>query len=101
MAWDNQEFAAVFNELYPNLCRFLACMMGGSGSAQDIAQEAFVRLYRKGDAGMPAEEARFWIYRVARNLALNDLNKTRTRDRLVDRVRTALSPRSEHPEQQY
>jgi RNA polymerase sigma-70 factor, ECF subfamily len=99
MAWDNQEFAAIFNELYPNLCRFLECMAGGS--AQDIAQEAFMRLYRKGKAGMPAEEARFWIYRVARNLALNELNKARTRDRLVDRVRTALNPRAEHPEQQY
>ncbi len=41
MTWDNQEFAAVFNELYPGMCRFLECMMGGSAGAQDIAQETF------------------------------------------------------------
>jgi len=101
MTWDNQEFAAVFNELYPGMCRFLECMMGGSASAQDIAQETFVRLFRKGSGTLPAEEVRFWIYRVARNLALNELNKTGTRNRLADKVRTHLNPRATNPEQEY
>lgn len=101
MAWDNQEFAAVFNELYANLCRFLECMLGGSGSAQDIAQETFVRLYRKGNPNMPAEEARFWVYRVARNLALNELNKMRTRNHLAENARTALHPRELNPGEEY
>jgi RNA polymerase sigma-70 factor, ECF subfamily len=101
MTWDNQEFAAVFNDLYPGLCRFLACLMVGSGSAQDIAQETFVRLFRKGSGTMPAEEVRFWIYRVARNLALNELNKTGTRNRLIEKARTQLSTRTTNPEQEY
>jgi RNA polymerase sigma factor, sigma-70 family len=100
MTWDNQTFAAVFNELYPGVCRFLECMMGRSSSAQDIAQETFVRLLRKG-SGVPAEEIRFWIYRVARNLALNELNRTATRNRLVDDVRTHLNSRVTTPEQEY
>src|SRR5947208_478378 len=100
MTWDNQEFAAVFNELYPGVCRFLECTLG-SGSAQDIAQETFVRLLRKGSGTMPSEEVRFWIYRVARNLALNELNKTGTRNRLVDKVRTHLSIGATNPEQEY
>ena len=101
MAWDNQEFASIFNELYPGICRFLVCMMGGSGSAQDIAQETFVRLFRKGSGAIPAEEVRFWIYRVARNLALNELNKRGTRTRLVEKVRTHLNTRARNPEQEY
>jgi RNA polymerase sigma-70 factor (ECF subfamily) len=100
MTWDNQAFAAVFNELYPGMCRFLECMMGRSGSAQDIAQETFVRLLRKG-GGVPAEEVRFWIYRVARNLALNELKKTATRTRLVEDVRTHLDNKVATPEQEY
>lgn len=101
MAWDNQEFTAVFNDLYANLCRFLECMLRGSGNAQDIAQETFVRLYRKGNPNMPAEEARFWIYRVARNLALNELNKMRTRNHLAENARTAFHPRALNPSEEY
>lgn len=101
MAWDNQEFTAVFNGLYANLCRFLECMLRGSSSAQDIAQETFVRLYRKGNPDMPAEEARFWVYRVARNLALNELNKMRTRNHLAEDAGAALHPRELNPGQEY
>ena len=101
MAWDNQEFTAVFDDLYANLCRFLECMLRGSSSAQDIAQETFVRLYRKGNPNMPAEQARFWVYRVARNLALNELNKARTRNHLADDARTALNPRELNPGEEY
>jgi RNA polymerase sigma-70 factor (ECF subfamily) len=101
MAWDNQEFTAVFNDLYANLCRFLECMLRGSGAAQDIAQETFVRLYRKGNPNMPAEEARFWIYRVARNLALNELNKMRTRNQLAENARPALHARELNPSEEY
>lgn len=100
MTWDNQAFAAVFNELYPGMCRFLECMMGRSGSAHDIAQETFMRLLRKG-SGLPAEEVRFWSYRVARNLALNELKKTATRTRLVEDVRTHLNNKVATPEQEY
>lgn len=101
MTWDTQEFAAVFNDLYPGMCRFLECMMGGSETAQDIAQETFVRLFRRGSGTIPAEEVRFWIYRVARNLALNELNRRGTRTRLVEEVRTHLNTRARNPEQEY
>lgn len=101
MAWDDQEFTAVFNDLYSNLCRFLECMLRGSGSAQDIAQETFVRLYSKGNPKMPPEEARFWVYRVARNIALNELNKTRTRKQLAEHSRAALNPRELNPGEVY
>ena len=101
MAWDNQEFTAVFNDLYANLCRFLECMLRGSSSAQDIAQETFVRLYHKGKPNMPADEARFWVYRVARNLALNDLNKMRTRNHLAETVQTMQRPSTLTPGEEY
>ncbi len=75
MASDEEEFSAIFNETYPNLCRFLESMLGNHGAAQDIAQESFMRLFRKGVNDIPVAEARFWLFRVARNLALNELRK--------------------------
>lgn len=89
MARDNEDFTMIFNEIYPGLCRFLECLIGartGGTSAQDIAQESFMRFYSQ-DAGLiPAAEARFWLYRVARNLALNEMSRGRTRQRFWGRV---------------
>lgn len=101
MAEDDQEFAMIFDEVYPNLCRFLECMLGGRGGAQDIAQESFLRLYRKGVGSIPPSEARFWLYRVARNLALNELSKAQTRIRLFDKVAEAFRHRASDPEREY
>jgi RNA polymerase sigma-70 factor (ECF subfamily) len=91
MASRDEEFARFFDEFYPSLCRFLECLLGGgrTGSAttaQDVAQDAFLQLHRAGFDKFPAGEARFWLFRVARNLALNELNKRQTRIRLFDKV---------------
>ena len=89
MARDDEEFAAVFSQIYPGLCRFLDCLLGGRrADAQDIAQETFMRFYRSAWERVPPEEARFWLYRVARNLALNELNKGRTQKGLWEQVAT-------------
>jgi RNA polymerase sigma-70 factor, ECF subfamily len=89
MARDNEDFTMIFNEIYPGLCRFLECLLGGrtaGASAEDIAQESFMRFYRQDEASIPAAEARFWLYRVARNLALNELGRGRTRQRFWGKV---------------
>ena len=102
MAHDDEEFTAIFNDLYPGLCRFLECTLGGvgnRGAAQDIAQETFLRLYRTGLAGIPFEEIRFWLYRVARNLALNELDKRQTRTRLFGKVVEMVTARESNPEE--
>jgi RNA polymerase sigma-70 factor (ECF subfamily) len=98
MPRDNEEFAMIFNEVYPNLCRFLECLLGGEAAAQDIAQESFLRLHRT--PGVPTDEARFWLYRVARNLALNELSKRETRTRLIDKVADVFRRREPNPEEE-
>ena len=86
MARDNDEFATIFDEIYPDLCRFLECLLGRHNIAQDIAQDTFMRLYRLGPDSLPRDQARFWLFRVARNLALNEINKTKTRERLWQKI---------------
>jgi RNA polymerase sigma-70 factor (ECF subfamily) len=102
MARETEEFESFFHETYPGLCRFLECMLagggGGASTAQDVAQESFMRLYREGLAKFPVGEARFWLYRVARNLALNELSKGSTRQRLFGRVVEAFTHRGRDPE---
>ena len=98
MRHDDEEFGEVFNEVYPKLCRFLECMMGSHGLAQDIAQESFLRLYRAGAGAVPLTEARFWLFRVARNLALNEMDKSRRRAGLFQKVQEAFRGLTKDPE---
>ena len=100
MARDNEEFTMIFNEHYKSLCRFLDCLLGGrSDVAQEIAQESFLRLYRLRDDDLPTVEARFWLYRVARNLALNELSQRQTRHQLLGKVTEILRRKTPDPEE--
>ena len=104
MASEDEEFASMFHEFYPSLCRFLECLLGGrgaQGTAQDIAQESFLQLHNKGLRSLPEGEARFWLYRVARNFAMNELNRRQTRYRLFDKVVDAFRAHVPTPEEEF
>jgi RNA polymerase sigma-70 factor (ECF subfamily) len=102
MASEDEEFTTLFQDFYPSLCRFLECLLGGRPAlAQDLAQESFLQLHRTAWGTVPAHEARFWLYRVARNFALNEFRKGQTRHRLFDRVVEAMRPRTRTPEEEF
>jgi RNA polymerase sigma-70 factor (ECF subfamily) len=92
-------FADLFDEVYPGLCRFLECLIGRSGAAQEIAQESFLRLFRTGLDVVPRDEARFWLYRVARNLAINELSRRATQHRFRDQVAKLFLRSNRRPEE--
>jgi RNA polymerase sigma-70 factor (ECF subfamily) len=102
MTGEDEDFANFFEEFYPSLCRFLECLLAGrAGVAPDIAQESFMQLYRHGLDNFAPGEARFWLFRVARNFALNELTKAQTRARLFGRVVDAFrGGRVPNPEQE-
>jgi RNA polymerase sigma-70 factor (ECF subfamily) len=50
---------------------------------------------------LPEGEARFWLYRVARNFALNELNRGNTRQRLVGRVVDVFRAHVPTPEEEF
>jgi RNA polymerase sigma-70 factor, ECF subfamily len=99
MTQNNDEFVRVFNEVYPNLCRFLASMLNNESAAQDLAQECFLRLHRFGAGRLAAGEARFWLFRVARNLALNELEKKQTRMKFIGKITTIFQRPAPTPEE--
>ena len=102
MASEDEEFTMLFQDFFPSLCRFLECLLGGRAAlAQDLAQESFLQLHRTAWGTMPPQEARFWLYRVARNFALNEFRKGQTRHRLLDRVVDAMRPRTRNPEEEF
>ena len=101
MASQDEQFTSIFKEVYASLCRFLECLLGERSAAQDIAQESFLRLHRFGLYRLPPDEARFWLFRVARNLALNEMQKTQTRIRLSTKAADVFSDRTPGPEDDF
>ena len=101
MASEDEEFTMFFNDFYPSLCRFLEYLLGGSAAlAQDLAQESFFQLHRTAWSTLPPGEARFWLYRVARNFAINEFRKGRTRHKLFDKVADVMRPQTRNPEEE-
>src|SRR5688572_20555796 len=60
-------FEAYHSEIY----NFLRRSTRDEGAAEDLLQEAFLRLTREVDAGRTPEHVRAWLYRVASNLAIS------------------------------
>lgn len=72
------EFETLFQEHWERLCRILYRLSGDWDEAQDLALEAFVRLYQQ--PAPPAANPGGWLYRVATNLGLNALRARRRRE---------------------
>jgi RNA polymerase sigma-70 factor, ECF subfamily len=74
------DFDALFERLYPSLYRYLHRLTGDADVAEDIAQEAFVRLLRQ---PLPEAEVRPWLFTVAMNLVRDRARKSERRMRLL------------------
>ena len=81
----HEQFVALFEAQFPRLYRYLDRLSGEPDLAADVAQETFVRLYRKGT--LPdAPEA--WLISVAMNLFRNVKSSRSRRGRLLTGARS-------------
>ena len=71
---------ALFESHRGRLTRRLERMVGSRETAEDLSQEAFLRLWRRGPVDRPLAEQRAWLERIASNLAIDELRKRRLRD---------------------
>lgn len=78
----DSEFRVAFNARFAELFRVLDRFLGDDSLAADIAQETFVRLYRRGE--MP-DDLRAWLVSVALNQARDELRRRSRRLRLLRR----------------
>lgn len=70
----------LFESHRARLTRRLERMVGSREAAEDLSQEAFLRLWRRGPRERPLAEQRAWLERTASNLAIDELRKRRLRD---------------------
>src|SRR6266705_3257127 len=69
MVWDSHAFEQCFRERYPELVQFLHGLTGDRAAGEDMAQEAFARLWTRGPQARPGAD--YWLFKVARNVALD------------------------------
>ncbi len=66
-----EQVGQVFEALRMQVFHYLLSVFGDVHEAEDLTQDAFLQLYRERLKGTEIQNARFWIFRVAHNLAIN------------------------------
>ena len=83
------DFDRVFRELYPRLFRYLNRLTGSPETADDVAQESFVRLLEN---PLPEADARRWLFAVATNLVRDHARAAKRKERLNLHPRLERAP---------
>lgn len=74
---DHAAFKQLYDRLAPEVLRLLARLLGDRAAAEDALQETFVRLHAAIGRLDPARPARPYVLRIARNVAIEALRRTR------------------------
>jgi len=75
-----QKVTEVFEWFYEPVNRYVRSIIGSAADAEDLAQEAFVRLYTSLQSENRIGNVRSWLFRVAHNLAIDYLRQVRHLD---------------------
>jgi RNA polymerase sigma-70 factor (ECF subfamily) len=66
-----QQITQLFETLRQPVYQYLMAVFGNAEEAEDLTQDAFLQLYKTVKGGQVIRNIRFWIFRVAHNLAVN------------------------------
>ncbi len=70
-------FERLFAEYSQPIYLFVLRMVGDPDRAADIAQDTFIKVYRKLGSLTDGSSTRAWIYRIAMNTAIDDMRRRR------------------------
>jgi RNA polymerase sigma factor (sigma-70 family) len=91
-----------FEEVYAANCGpilgYVLRRTGNSHDAADAAAETFLTAWRRLDDVPPGDQARLWLYGVARRVLANQQRGEHRRSELADRLRTELTTAYRAPE---
>jgi RNA polymerase sigma-70 factor, ECF subfamily len=76
-AGDDESFDLLLQKYRLPLVNFVGRMVHDRATAEDLAQEVFLRVYRARKQYTPSAKFTTWLFRIATNLALNSLRDTR------------------------
>jgi RNA polymerase sigma-70 factor (ECF subfamily) len=92
-AGDDASFDLLLQKYRTPLVNFLYRMVRDAATAEDLAQEVFLRVYRARKQYSPSAKFTTWLFRIATNLALNSV-----RDNRYKRMQVSLDAPAEEDE---
>ena len=78
---DDDAYSTIFREHYPGIVVSAARLLGERASAEEIAQDVMLELWRRRESLMLTGPVRAYLHSAARNRALNWLRQARTAQR--------------------
>jgi RNA polymerase sigma-70 factor (ECF subfamily) len=88
---DREAFERVVREQKDRAYAFAARMLHRPAEAQDVAQEAMVRLWQHRER-VDGETARFWLRRTVHNLCIDRIRRRRANPEIDGELRETISP---------
>jgi RNA polymerase sigma-70 factor (ECF subfamily) len=80
VAGDEADFERLYQTSYGKILAMLIVMLGDKSAAEDCAQDAFERAYKKWPTWQPIAPAEAWVHRIAVNGAVSYIRKMRIRE---------------------
>ncbi len=74
---DRAAFIRLVNAQSPRLLRFTASLLGSLAEAEELVQEAFLRLWQRAEDWRPDGTVSTWLHRVAYRLAVDAIRRRR------------------------
>jgi len=88
---DFEEFDDLLRRYWAPVVGYVDRMLGSEDAAEDVAQEAFIQLWRHRAAWVDQGSVQGYLYRTARNLALNEARRLEVRVRSSQRLRASAA----------
>ena len=79
---DGDAFEALVKRYQSPLLNFIARYVGDRSAAEDLTQEVFFRVYRAAPRFEARAKVSTWIFQIAYNLALTEMDRRRRQERL-------------------
>jgi len=76
---DDSALAELYGRWAGPLLRYLERMVKERATAEELLQESFIRVHQARERYEPTAKFSTWLYRIARNLALNELDRSRNK----------------------
>ncbi|MCE2455881.1 MAG: sigma-70 family RNA polymerase sigma factor [Gemmatimonadetes bacterium] len=90
----------LMNLCWEELVHYAARQLGDVELAQDVVQEAFIQVWERRRGWRPRGSARAYLYRIVRNLVIDEKRKYEVRRRWAERQQLKDAPRPATPAQE-
>lgn len=97
-ASDRDAFERVFRRLHDRIFRYIRALTKSEGTARDLTQDVFVRLWEAREGLDPTRSLEAYVYRMARNRVYNVRRNRRTRAHKQAHMQAATDAQERSPQ---